>query len=104
MSETVSDAMGTRGRLIVAGNALRYLSQNAASARPEAHEEFPFATRLVGPFNVANCLTALGLGLVLGLDRERMLEALPRFRGVPGRMEAVEAGRISAFSWIRAYS
>ncbi len=50
-------------------------------------------TRLVGAFNVANTLTALGIGLGLGLDLEQMLAALGEFRGVPGRMEPVDAGQ-----------
>ncbi|HZJ03369.1 MAG TPA: cyanophycin synthetase, partial [Thermoleophilia bacterium] len=55
--------------------------------------ERPFSTLLVGDFNVANILTALGLGISLGLDLEAMLDSVSRFTGVPGRMERVEAGQ-----------
>ncbi len=51
------------------------------------------ATPLLGEFNVANTLTALGLGLALGLDLPRMLSDLGDFGGVPGRMEPVDAGQ-----------
>jgi UDP-N-acetylmuramoyl-L-alanyl-D-glutamate--2,6-diaminopimelate ligase len=51
------------------------------------------ATRLAGAFNVANVLTAFGIGLGLGLDPEQMLAAVSDFPGVPGRMEAVDAGQ-----------
>ncbi len=50
-------------------------------------------TRLVGAFNVANTLTALGCGLGLGLDLERHAGWSGDFRGVPGRMEPVDAGQ-----------
>jgi UDP-N-acetylmuramoyl-L-alanyl-D-glutamate--2,6-diaminopimelate ligase len=48
---------------------------------------------LVGDFNVANTLTALGVGLGLGLDIYGMVEALKDFSGVPGRMEVVDCGQ-----------
>jgi len=48
---------------------------------------------LLGSFNVANVLTAFGLGMSLGLDLEVMAQALERFPGVPGRMERVDAGQ-----------
>ena len=51
---------------------------------------FPFQSPLVGGFNVANLLGAIGAGLALGLDIEQMLAALPQFSGVPGRMERVQ--------------
>lgn len=57
----------------------------------EIHREI--FMRLVGAFNVANTLTALGCGLGLGLDLKRMLADLGDFSGVPGRMEPVDAGQ-----------
>jgi UDP-N-acetylmuramoyl-L-alanyl-D-glutamate--2,6-diaminopimelate ligase len=47
----------------------------------------------LGEFNVANTLTALGIGLALGLDLPHMLADLADFGGVPGRMEPVDAGQ-----------
>jgi UDP-N-acetylmuramoyl-L-alanyl-D-glutamate--2,6-diaminopimelate ligase len=48
---------------------------------------------LFGRYNVANALCALGLGLAVGLDLDRMLSALPRFSGVPGRLERIDRGQ-----------
>lgn len=48
-----------------------------------------FTLPLVGQFNLANFLGALGAGLHLGLSLEQMLAVLPQFTGVPGRMERV---------------
>ncbi|KKJ00354.1 UDP-N-acetylmuramoyl-L-alanyl-D-glutamate--2,6-diaminopimelate ligase [Prochlorothrix hollandica] len=50
----------------------------------------PFTSPLVGQFNVANVLGAIGAGLHLGLGLEFMVAALPQFTGVPGRMERVQ--------------
>jgi UDP-N-acetylmuramoyl-L-alanyl-D-glutamate--2,6-diaminopimelate ligase len=105
-------AMGTTGTLELRGNALRRLQDvttgaaagpaAAASARSASTAgdasrpglaRFAVDSRLVGAFNVANILTALGIGLGLGLDMEGMLAALRRFPGVPGRMEPVDAGQ-----------
>ncbi len=49
-----------------------------------------FQLPLVGQFNLANFLAALGAGLHLGLDLQAMLDILPQFTGVPGRMERVQ--------------
>ncbi len=50
----------------------------------------PFRSPLVGQFNLANMLAAIGTGLSLGLDLNAMVAALPDFIGVPGRMERVQ--------------
>ncbi len=83
------DQSGTRGTLVVRGSAAKRVTGPA----DEGHIRLEIATRLMGSFNVANTLTALGIGLSLGLDLERMLAALRGFRGVPGRMETVDAGQ-----------
>ncbi|MFM7571554.1 MAG: Mur ligase family protein, partial [Snowella sp.] len=49
-----------------------------------------FRSPLVGQFNLANLLAAIATGLELGLDLDRMIEVLPFFAGVPGRMERVQ--------------
>jgi UDP-N-acetylmuramoyl-L-alanyl-D-glutamate--2,6-diaminopimelate ligase len=50
----------------------------------------PFQSPLVGQFNLANMLAAVGAGLLLDLDLATMVQALPDFVGVPGRMERVQ--------------
>ena len=49
-----------------------------------------FRSPLVGQFNLANLLAAVGAALYLGLDLEAIAQALPQFTGVPGRMEQVQ--------------
>ncbi len=49
-----------------------------------------FQSPLVGQFNIANSLAAIGSGLSLGLDLNQMVAVIPDFIGVPGRMERVQ--------------
>lgn len=51
--------------------------------------EAPFYLPLVGQYNLANLLAAIGAGLQLGLELADMVQQLPEFPGVPGRMERV---------------
>jgi len=106
MSDFTMAPGGTRGTLILRGTALQRVSAVAAAgaaskaisgyAGPEEDGREigrPVSTRLLGAFNVANTLTAIGCGLGLGLDLDGMLAGLTDFGGVPGRMEAVDAGQ-----------
>jgi UDP-N-acetylmuramoyl-L-alanyl-D-glutamate--2,6-diaminopimelate ligase len=52
--------------------------------------EIAFQSPLVGQFNIANLLAAVGAVLSLGLPLEPIVQALPAFTGVPGRMERVQ--------------
>lgn len=87
MSEYHMTAEGTCGTLILRARAAERLTGSPREIRAS------IATSLPGIFNVSNVLTALGIGVALGLDLEGMLEAVRMFRGVPGRMEAVKAGQ-----------
>jgi UDP-N-acetylmuramoyl-L-alanyl-D-glutamate--2,6-diaminopimelate ligase len=48
---------------------------------------------LRGAFNVENCLAAFATARTLGIDDRVAAEAISSVRGVPGRVEAVEAGQ-----------
>ncbi|MGY3029346.1 UDP-N-acetylmuramoyl-L-alanyl-D-glutamate--2,6-diaminopimelate ligase [Thermostichus sp. MS-CIW-34] len=50
---------------------------------------FAVEAPLVGSFNLANLLAAVGVALHLGIPVEIIQSALPHFPGVPGRMERV---------------
>jgi UDP-N-acetylmuramoyl-L-alanyl-D-glutamate--2,6-diaminopimelate ligase len=55
--------------------------------------EIEIVTRLVGRFNVSNCLAALATGYSIGLDRTLMAETLAGVQGVTGRMERIDEGQ-----------
>jgi UDP-N-acetylmuramoyl-L-alanyl-D-glutamate--2,6-diaminopimelate ligase len=105
MSDFSMSPAGTRGTLTVRGAALARAGDSAAAAGgatgggsgdagPAGTEiRREVSTRLMGAFNVANTLTALGCGLGLGLGLDTMLAGLSDFAGVPGRMETVDAGQ-----------
>jgi UDP-N-acetylmuramoyl-L-alanyl-D-glutamate--2,6-diaminopimelate ligase len=63
-----------------------------------------FQSPLVGQFNVANVLAAVGAGLSLGLDLGVMAQSLSQFSGVPGRMEQVSIGPHQDISVIVDYA
>ncbi|MEB3358665.1 MAG: UDP-N-acetylmuramoyl-L-alanyl-D-glutamate--2,6-diaminopimelate ligase [Synechococcales bacterium] len=63
-----------------------------------------FCSPLVGQFNLANLLAALGTGLHLGLSLDQMVAALPQFGGVPGRMERVQVSEGQDISVIVDYA
>jgi len=52
--------------------------------------EIDFQSPLVGQFNLANLLAAVGAALHLGVDLAAIAASLPQFPGVPGRMERVQ--------------
>jgi UDP-N-acetylmuramoyl-L-alanyl-D-glutamate--2,6-diaminopimelate ligase len=63
-----------------------------------------FRSPLVGQFNLANLLAAVGTALHLGLDLETIVAALPQFVGVPGRMERVQINTKQDISVIVDYA
>jgi UDP-N-acetylmuramoyl-L-alanyl-D-glutamate--2,6-diaminopimelate ligase len=64
----------------------RFLARTPAGA-------LEIETPLLGLFNVHNALGALGAGLALGLPPAAVQRGIASLRGVPGRMERVDAGQ-----------
>lgn len=69
---------------------LQYESDGVSGILHTPVGDAPFKSPLVGQFNLANLLAAVGTGLHLGLELDAIVEALPGFTGVPGRMEQVQ--------------
>jgi UDP-N-acetylmuramoyl-L-alanyl-D-glutamate--2,6-diaminopimelate ligase len=53
----------------------------------------PLETALVGVHNVSNILAAAAVGVALELPAAAIVEGVAAVRGVPGRMERIEAGQ-----------
>jgi len=66
--------------------------------------EVAFRSPLVGQYNLANLLAAVGAVLHLGIDLQLIAELLPQFPGVPGRMERVQVGSEQDISVIVDYA
>jgi UDP-N-acetylmuramoyl-L-alanyl-D-glutamate--2,6-diaminopimelate ligase len=52
-----------------------------------------FNTKLIGRFNVYNCLAAICVGLNFGMNLNQCKQALGKVTGVPGRMEVIDEGQ-----------
>lgn len=69
---------------------LSYGSEGVSGLLHTPKGDAAFRSPLVGQFNLANLLAAVGAGLYLGLSLEEIVAVLPQFGGVPGRMERVQ--------------
>lgn len=63
-----------------------------------------FSSPLVGQFNLENLLAAIGTALYLGVELQLLINCLPQFAGVPGRMERVEVAPDQNISVIVDYA
>ena len=66
--------------------------------------EIGFNSPLVGQFNLANLLAAVGAVLHLGMGLKQIAECLPKFVGVPGRMERIQVSPQQDLSVIVDYA
>jgi UDP-N-acetylmuramoyl-L-alanyl-D-glutamate--2,6-diaminopimelate ligase len=66
--------------------------------------EVAFRSPLVGQFNLSNLLAAVGAALQLGVNLTTIIETLPQFPGVPGRMERVQISPDQKISVIVDYA
>ena len=66
--------------------------------------EVELRSPLVGQFNLENVLAAVGVALHLGIDLPVIVESLPLFPGVPGRMERVQVSPEQDISVIVDYA
>lgn len=69
---------------------LVYLPEGVRGTLHTPQGTIAFQSPLVGQYNIANLLAAVGAVLELGLDLAGVAEALSQFSGVPGRMEQVQ--------------
>ncbi len=49
--------------------------------------------KLIGAFNVYNCLPAVAIGLNEGITMEKIINALQKIKVIPGRMESIDEGQ-----------
>ena len=66
--------------------------------------EIDFCSPLFGQFNLANLLASVGAVLKLGISLETIAQSLADFKGVPGRMERVQASSAQEVSVIVDYA
>ncbi|PSF39280.1 UDP-N-acetylmuramoyl-L-alanyl-D-glutamate--2,6-diaminopimelate ligase [Aphanothece hegewaldii CCALA 016] len=71
-------------------NALTYGATGVSGVLYTPIGAFNFRSPLVGQFNLSNLLAAIASTTHFGLDIPTLLQKLPDFSGVPGRMERVQ--------------
>ncbi|ELS01963.1 UDP-N-acetylmuramyl-tripeptide synthetase [Xenococcus sp. PCC 7305] len=69
---------------------LNYQANGVSGILHSPAGEIPFTSPLVGQFNLANLLAAVGAVLHLEVKLSVVAATLPQFSGVPGRMERVQ--------------
>ena len=82
--EKPADVSARDVRLTIQGS--RFVARTGAG-------DLPIDSALLGRFNVENLLAALAAVLALGVPPATAVRGLESMRGVPGRMERVEAGQ-----------
>uniref|UniRef100_B8HUW1 UDP-N-acetylmuramoyl-L-alanyl-D-glutamate--2,6-diaminopimelate ligase n=1 Tax=Cyanothece sp. (strain PCC 7425 / ATCC 29141) TaxID=395961 RepID=B8HUW1_CYAP4 len=83
---------------------LNYLANGVEGILHTPEGEIAFTSPLVGQFNVANLLAAVGAALSLGVNLTTIAAALPQFSGVPGRMQQVQVAPSQDISVIVDYA
>lgn len=69
---------------------LKYQPSGVSGILHTPQGDATFQSPLVGQYNLANLLAAVGAVLQLGVDLQVIAQVLPQFPGVPGRMERVQ--------------
>jgi UDP-N-acetylmuramoyl-L-alanyl-D-glutamate--2,6-diaminopimelate ligase len=86
----------TYGRRDQADITARDITQQGLGTRfvaERAGERYAATTRLLGDYNVANCLAAVAVAVTQGVEFAAAVDALASFAGVPGRMEVIDEGQ-----------
>ena len=83
---------------------LEYKANSVSGILHTPMGEIAFNSPLVGQFNLANLLAAVGTVLHLGVDLQTITQKLAQFVGVPGRMERVQVSPEQDISVIVDYA
>ncbi|MHB9148592.1 MAG: UDP-N-acetylmuramoyl-L-alanyl-D-glutamate--2,6-diaminopimelate ligase [Thermoleophilia bacterium] len=88
------DHQGATGTVVVRNRALQAVRRSRGEPVVKGDTlSLELNTRLLGRYNLENIAVALGICLSLGADPQAMLDALPFFPGVPGRLERIDEGQ-----------
>jgi UDP-N-acetylmuramoyl-L-alanyl-D-glutamate--2,6-diaminopimelate ligase len=77
----------------VRATGVRFTPQGLRFTLTSPWGEVAVRSPLVGAFNVSNVLAAAATALALGIAPEAVVEGVAALRGVPGRMERIDAGQ-----------
>ncbi len=78
----------------IVARELRYAPQATRFSVGAMGEWFPVETSLVGAFNVANILAAVGAAVAINtISTEAIQRGIAALKGIPGRMERIDEGQ-----------
>jgi UDP-N-acetylmuramoyl-L-alanyl-D-glutamate--2,6-diaminopimelate ligase len=103
----VDDDVGTRFANALSGEVIRCSKRADAQADIRALDwtsdrngiraklatpvgEIDIDSPLVGDHNLENLLVSIGCGVALGIDRDRVVQAIQKAKGAPGRLERID--------------
>ena len=85
---------GLQPRADVRAKDVEYLPKGLGFQVVGPHHAFPVTSRLVGGYNVSNCLAAIAAAVeVIGVSPAAAQAGIAAFTGVPGRMELIDLGQ-----------
>jgi UDP-N-acetylmuramoyl-L-alanyl-D-glutamate--2,6-diaminopimelate ligase len=85
---------GLRGDADVQGTEIRYLPSGIHFTVQSNVFRVGISTRLVGEFNVSNCLAGFTAAVFgLGISPETAAQGIASLEGIPGRMERIDMGQ-----------
>lgn len=79
-----------KSKISIRKKIMTYGTKNDADLTPKT---FSFKTKLLGEYNLYNCLAAIGAGQALNIKDETIKKAIKEFSGIPGRMEIIDEGQ-----------
>lgn len=72
---------------------VKVTAQGVSFIMQYTNKEIPVNLNMTGLFNVYNSLAAIAVGLVEGIEIEKIVEAIEKIKGIPGRFEKVDVGQ-----------
>ncbi len=71
----------------------KYVTYGLKKGADFTPKTFKFKTKLPGEYNQYNCLAAIAAASALGLAEEKIKQGIQSFKGIEGRMEAIDEGQ-----------
>lgn len=84
---------GLRGKSDITARSLKTTQEGIFFEAVTPQGKIPITSSLIGQYNVYNILSAIGVGVSQGIPLEVLQRGIARLKGVPGRLEKVDAGQ-----------
>ena len=85
--------VGTKQQADIEATVIERLPSEQTFLLTAGSDSFPVRTRIIGDHHVQNCLQAVAVGLLLGIDLSSIVRGIEAVESIPGRMERIECGQ-----------